>query len=1203
MKKLLAIFMTLVILATTVLSAVPVGAENADASVETGNNDLTVEGTNGFGNLLSEDLLESQEETEEYKEGYTVTDLVIEGNTAIVTYDSLERANLVVALYTEDMVQMITSANTVADPESTEARVTFEGEMPEYFMAAAYLMDVYDMSPLCPTYDTPLYTKDMQDLLNSTVNDYDEEKILNLDESEETNFAVYGDDTIVIEGDENTNTVASIDDESLTYVIENADSTVKNLSVGSVFVYPYGESEILIAKVGEITVDGDTVTVTGTDLEMEDAFSHVKIEGESYTPDMTVDTSTADEGVTYNGLVSNGNTSRAWEDGSSKEYSHSFDFKHESKTNNDNVSTSVTITGSLKLNLVVSVNYYISLKKQYIEFKASPTVTAEIHINGKIDASVPLGKFGVVPVAGVFVGFEPSLEMKFDGKFDATITVSNTFGVGYYSDTGVKNLTTKPVITHDLNLEINIYFGIDFKPQITVLEWIAKAEFTTKVGVELHAKGIGSLFDDETDNSADTRHACMGCIKMDLTFKAEISGSINFLGIEKLTIPINIGNWSVPLGNMYWSMDMGILDWGSCPNVEYKTTIAVYDYQKTAAPEITVSLSDGQSAVTNENGIAAFYLKNGSYTAEAVIGDNSVQKSFSVSNNSQKVAIYDEKMLNLPSESDLNTSNKIQIESSDDNGNSDLYVDVDYGTVIKSGTCGANAYWDLYDSGTLVISGSGEMDDYYPFLNDFFPPWYYSRNRINRVVINDGITNIGEYAFNNCASLTSIDLSGCTALTSIGRSAFGFCDSLTSINLSNHTSLTSIGGYAFDNCASLMSADLSGCISLASIGAYAFRSCASLTSVDLSDCTSLTSIGEATFYNCNRLASIIIPASVTCIGEYAFYSCDSLTSITIPDSVTTIGRSAFEYCDSLMNVTIPDSVTNIGRMAFRYCTSLTTVYYGGSKDDWNNISISSYNEDLLDANIVYNCSSAVASCSLDDDITIMSADVNDGISVMSVYPGEYGSEETENYTLKTASFEDLAPEKDYVLLVLVDMGAEDTLCAENLLYIAQGTALDDGTLTFKYVPRYDADASYVIACGPSNKDLSDAEITFPEMEADGESAAVEPVVVYDGVTLTEGVDYVIVGTVDYSRGGTYTCYIRGIYDYTGVVTCTYTVTGTFIPGDIDGDSRLTAMDSNLLKRMVAGASSAEGIVAADVNGDGSVNAIDSNILRRTIAGQ
>ena len=133
--------------------------------------------------------------------------------------------------------------------------------------------------------------------------------------------------------------------------------------------------------------------------------------------------------------------------------------------------------------------------------------------------------------------------------------------------------------------------------------------------------------------------------------------------------------------------------------------------------------------------------------------------------------------------------------------------------------------------------------------------------------------------------------------------------------------------------------------------------------------------------------------------------------------------------------------------------------------------------------------------------------------------------------------------------------------------------------------------------------LKRATITFPEMEADGSVKAVEPTVVYDGVTLTEGVDYVIVGTVDYSRGGTYTCYIRGIYDYTGTVTCTYTVKSNFLPGDIDGDSRLTAMDSNLLKRIVAGATSAEGLLSADVNGDGTVNAIDSNILRRTIAGQ
>ena len=107
------------------------------------------------------------------------------------------------------------------------------------------------------------------------------------------------------------------------------------------------------------------------------------------------------------------------------------------------------------------------------------------------------------------------------------------------------------------------------------------------------------------------------------------------------------------------------------------------------------------------------------------------------------------------------------------------------------------------------------------------------------------------------------------------------------------------------------------------------------------------------FSGCSSLTSIAIPDSVTTIGDYAFHGCTSLTSVTIPDSVTSIGGSAFEDCTSLTSVTIPDSVTSIGWYAFRGCTSLTSVYYNGTTEEWANISIGSYNDNLINSTRYY----------------------------------------------------------------------------------------------------------------------------------------------------------------------------------------------------------------------------------------------------------
>ena len=192
---------------------------------------------------------------------------------------------------------------------------------------------------------------------------------------------------------------------------------------------------------------------------------------------------------------------------------------------------------------------------------------------------------------------------------------------------------------------------------------------------------------------------------------------------------------------------------------------------------------------------------------------------------------------------------------------------------------------------------------------------------IPETIVVDGITytitNIGNYAFYGCSSLTSITIPN--SVTSIGRRAFQNCSSLASITIPN--SVTSIGEMAFDGCTSLTSVTIPN--SVTSIGSSAFSRCYSLTSVTIPN--SVISIGGFVFSSCSSLSSIIIPNSVTSVGDYAFELCSSLTSITIPNSVTSIGYGAFRECSSLSSITIPNSVTSIGSGAFYGCSSLSSM--------------------------------------------------------------------------------------------------------------------------------------------------------------------------------------------------------------------------------------------------------------------------------------
>ena len=267
-------------------------------------------------------------------------------------------------------------------------------------------------------------------------------------------------------------------------------------------------------------------------------------------------------------------------------------------------------------------------------------------------------------------------------------------------------------------------------------------------------------------------------------------------------------------------------------------------------------------------------------------------------------------------------------------------------TVVASGSCGTGFTYLLTSDGVMTISGTGAMEDY---SNYYSTPWYSNIEAITNIVIGEGVTSIGNHAFDNCEYATSVSIPA--SVTSIGDYAFRYCgDNATALTLTiaAESALTTIGEGAFYGCISLTSFSFPSTVT--TIGDIAFYDCKSIASISIP--ASVTSIGESAFYNCGynaaaltvafapesalttigdnafgsaNLTSITIPASVTTIGSMAFYRCESLASVSIPPSVTTIGYSAFEGCSTLTTINIPASVTRIGANAFSGCTNLTSV--------------------------------------------------------------------------------------------------------------------------------------------------------------------------------------------------------------------------------------------------------------------------------------
>lgn len=634
MKRIISMLLIAIMLVNLVPADVYATSDTSQDAVD--NSGMTIEGTNGFGNLLSEDLTEYQAESEvaesEYEDGYTVTDLVIELNSATVTYDSMEEALLIVALYTEDGLQLLQSAETLVQPEESVAVLTFEGEMPEYFYASAYMVDTYDLSPLCAAYETPMYTREMQELLASTVEDYEADRVLNLDEDTTTNFAVYAESTIVIDDVEGVNDVTGVDDENAIYVIENADEDISGLQIGEVFAYPYAENEMLIVKVKSISIEGTTATITGDDLEMEEVFSHIKIETEGTSADLVVDEVTGDEDITYVGLTNGAPAMYSFNNREiiEGEIGESLGFEINKKIVGKTDGSKVSLIGALNMSYNIKFGFYLSYEKQYIEFKTDIENAISVSVDGTVKGVILELPDIAYMVAGVSIGFEPTIELEFSGEVEWICTLELVLGFSYQNGKGLKNLCEKPKVESKVQFEGSIFLAYDVNPNISVLDDVAEVGLSTPIGIEVTGKMTGTNF-EKTDISDEKVHGCKQCIKGEVHGKFETSAEVEFLKGWKSFSTGSLWEIQCKLCEFYYSFDNNEVALGSCPYYKYRLTIVVKDSDGNLQKKIPVATSSGtKCGTTNSNGVIICYLPKGNYTICALLDGNECEKAVKV---------------------------------------------------------------------------------------------------------------------------------------------------------------------------------------------------------------------------------------------------------------------------------------------------------------------------------------------------------------------------------------------------------------------------------------------------------------------------------------------------------------------------------------------------------------------------------------------
>ena len=534
-------------------SAVYTGQEN---EAETGitNDDLTVSGNNSFGNLLANEINRSSGNQSSPAEGYYVTGIEMDGKKAIVGFNAAESCSLVVAVYTDDGIKMLGSGKTTVSAENKTAEVTVSIDtMPKYYLVKAFLVNPENNYPLSNVFTSELYTQGIQEVKDSTIDDYEDREVLNLDSSDDTNFAVYSKTVNVIDPSVGSNVYqeSTSDPDNGKYVFANADSSFTSMKAGSIFSYE-NDGQLIIVKVKSIEVKTNangTKTVTvweDSNIEMSEVFDYVKIENDGKIDSYELDDSTADAGLTDISSPSSGGQINQYQSlsagskaapksaGVSVEGSKDFvDIQKHINKKKSNDEGYVELDADFKLKMTMTVTAYASFENCYVDVSINTNATLNGFVTGSYALDITLPTVSARFAGGsVKVGFVPKLQFSASAKI--TFDASFTYKVGFNCSTtdGLVNTSDdKPTFTLNVKVEGEIYFGLDLNPSVTFIEagvgktkhYLAKLNVPMEIGL----KTTGVL-------ESPSDHACQKCIDGDFYFHIKVSPAVKLLVKESM---------------------------------------------------------------------------------------------------------------------------------------------------------------------------------------------------------------------------------------------------------------------------------------------------------------------------------------------------------------------------------------------------------------------------------------------------------------------------------------------------------------------------------------------------------------------------------------------------------------------------------------------------------------------------------------------
>lgn len=1151
-KQLYSKFLAITLAITLIFSvfSVSAGAVSADEKSNSQNanvqDNLSVSGTNSLGTMLANEIADKNEEAED-NNGYNVFSVAVSGNNAVVSFETVTDATLLVAIYNESCDTLIATGTTEVTNGETEKNVILDtNDMPQYFYVKGYLIDTTTNKPLCTAYSSPMYTKDMQEFLSKTTDDFEENKVLNFDNDDDNNFAVYKDEVKLVDESGETNKVTKSDDTTKTYVIENIDDSISSLSEGDIFSYDYSNGDALIVKVASIAIDGTTATITGEDADLDDVFDYVKIDSTAKKSDFTYDESTVGEGVS---ILSEQKSrkSRAIDISGSASWSVPFSVSY--------VDNGVNVKGSLTYGSSVYVKVYLSIQYQYLELKVDQTLKLDLSVSTNLfESSIDLFEFGVSPIAGVYVTVTPSLVIEGSINCSISATIKTTNGFSVSNTDGYKDLTTNPKLETKLDFSGSVFIGAKATLKIRVLGSLVEGGFTLKNGVDISGK-----FDDTKDSSSK-KHNCSACIKGDIYKKIGGSIYIKFLNSKNLKFELSL-NVKTKISDFYYSLDHQTFDFTTCPYVSYKVNIIV----KNSNGSFVSGASVNGTATTDSDGKVTMYLPNGNHT-------------FTASYNGQ-------------TESTTTTVNNAETTAE-----------------IVIGTSQSNPDYDFSSAGEIVQVAAGgthtaavtKDGDLYMWGRNYYGQLGVYSNADSKIPIkvNNSSSTLPEKSvkyialgYYHSAAITkdgSLYMWGYNRSGQLGDGTT--TDRYTPVKIMDNVASVSLGGShsaAVTKDGSLYMWGDNGNGRLGD-GTTTDR----YTPVKIMDNVASVSLGSS------HSAAITKDGSLYMWG-YNYYgqlgdgtTTDRYTPVKIMDNVASVSlggnHSAAITKDSNLYMwggngsgQLGDGTTDNKARPHRVASNVQSVKLGYShttvisKDGglytWGyNYYGQLGNGTTTDSSNPIKIMNDAIDCAGGDNHTIVLKKDGTVYTWGDNYHGQLGDDTTTDRTspvaiqiydhtnvLKstkkssesvsassgqhTSKFAGYNANGIYNFYALKDKNADKLLSDDNILYVDQVRADSNGNISVTYTPKNAYDSPYEFVASITQVNISNADVSAEDFTYNGKLQTVKPVVKVNGYTLYSGIDYTLSGAYIAKNAGEYTYTINGKGDFTGSITKTFTI--------------------------------------------------------------